>query len=956
MLPVLASALQTRAGDAYLPKPAGAPGALRAANPKGHFEAAFEAGGAVSMGIDKGGAAHTLRLQAVQYEHGATGERVTSGVWRNDAGRVERTLATASGARLVEWYVNSPLGLEQGFTVEKPGPGESSVALTLAMTGSHEWQVRSDARGVNFVDETGTSQWRYGAVKAWDATGRALTARVEPLDRTLRLRVDTDEAVFPVTIDPVISYDSRLIAPDGENDAEFGYSVAVDGDTIVVGAPYEDGQFAILSDNRGAVYVFGRQGVNWAVQATLHSGDVTLDILGISFGASVDIDGDTIVVGAPLEDVSALPWGIDRGAVYVFERINGVWSVTPSATLTFDHDYFLPSLKFGTSVAISGNRIVVGAPEHTPDLFFPSTGAAVIFGRSGGVWSEQALLLGSVDNPVLFANDSAKRFGQSVAIDGNTVVVGAPGDNVGDNLDQGAAFVYLAANGGWLQKDILFGASEANAAFGSSVAVSGNTIVVGAPLDDVGGREDQGAAFVFVRSENTWPLRQTLLEGTAAGDHFGASVAISANRIVVGAPLRRVDGDENRGALWIFAQSGGNWALEGTVSPGPAKPWDRFGSSVALDGGTIVGGAPLTDRNGSDQGAVYAFKVVDQFYTDAGLDQHYTANQYGFESVTLMGTVAALQPDGTINAVNADSYRWSLGNQTLTTEKIYSADFPAGYYKLTFAATIGGTTASDEVIVTVSLPMSSGPQGPQGTTGAAGGTGATGPQGPQGPAGPAGAKGATGAAGATGPQGLAGAGFRWTGEWNSLVMYSQNDIVTFGGSSYIATGAAWMTAPPPNAPAVWSLFAARGATGANGAVGAAGVAGLKGASGDTGAVGANGAQGDRGEKGDKGDAGNKGDKGDAGAIGAQGDRGDKGDAGNKGDKGDSGATGAPGAQGLVGPAGEGLVPGSLLLMPDGLAPPTGYRRLGSFVEERIDADGPGGKKPFRMIVVMWQKL
>ena len=780
VLPVLASALQASSGDAYLSRPANAPGALRAANPKGHFEATFEAGGAVTVASQADGASHTLGLQALQYQHGTTDERVTPGGWRDDAGRVERTLTTAGGAQLVEWYINSPLGLEQGFTVNAPGSAESEIALTLAVTGSQRWQARAAEAGVTWSDESGATRWRYGTVKAWDAAGRSLAARVELLDGALRLRVDADQAVFPVTIDPLITFEWKLTASDGAANNQFGYSVAVSGNTIVAGAPSPGGG--------GLAYVFVRTGVLWAQQQKLTASDHSA---WDRFGFSVAVSDDTIIVGAYGNSA--------KGSAYVFVRTGGLWTQQQKLTASDG----AADDRFGYSVAISGDTVVGGAPFHDAGGKIDQ-GSAYVFVRTGGVWTEQQTLTKSdgADND---------QFGLSVAVSGDTIIVGAFRDDVGANVDQGSASVFVRTGAVWTEQQTLTKSDGAgDDLFGRSVAVSGDTVVVGALLPGY-----PGSADVFVRTGGVWTQQQRLTP--SAGYWFGLSVAVSGDRIVVGARA-------NQGAASVFVRSGGVWTQEQQLTASDGATFDQFGNSVAVSGDTIVVGADGHDvGSNANQGSVYVFAPP---WVDAGADIDVASGPFAYTLVTLNGTVAGLNPD---------SVRWSMGSTTLASAFALSANFPVGIITLTFSATFAGQTFSDDVVVSVRLPTNTGSAGPQGATG------------PQGPAGPSGA---TGAQGEIGPQGPAG----------------------------------------PS--------------------------------------GATGAQGSQGEIGPQGPAGP------TGATGPQG----------------------VGVAGPHGPSGEGLVSGSLLLMLEGQAPPPGYRRLGSFVEEAVDPDGRGGQRRFRLTIVIWQKL
>jgi hypothetical protein len=368
----------------------------------------------------------------------------------------------------------------------------------------------------------------------------------------------------------------------------FGSSVAIDGDTMVVGAVAEDSSLRTVINgigssssnsarDAGAVYVYVRNGGNWIQQAYLKAPNAEA---GDAFGTSVAISGDTIVVGALLEDssqttitngstASADNTAGGSGAAYVFVRntANGTW--IQQAYLK------APNAKsgdeFGTGVAISGDTIVVGAFREgssqttitngstaSADNAVYASGAAYVFVRSGSSWSQQAYLKA--------ANAQASDFfGDAVAISGDTIVVGASGEDssqttitqgstasVDNSADgSGAAYVFVRSGLTWSQQAYLKAPNaDVNDAFGRHVAVHGDTIVIG--VNDEAGNQTSisngstasadnaashaGAAYVFVRSGGSWSQQAYLkAPNSEANDNFGYAVAVHANTILVGA-------------------------------------------------------------------------------------------------------------------------------------------------------------------------------------------------------------------------------------------------------------------------------------------------------------------------------------------------------------------------------------------------------------------------------------
>ncbi len=421
------------------------------------------------------------------------------------------------------------------------------------------------------------------------------------------------------------SQQQKLFASDGEGGDTFGQSVAIDGDTIIVGA-------ANHNQTAGAAYIFGRGGSGWSQQQKLIaanaarfgrfggsvaiSGDAIVvsawhaayifsrrettwnqqqklssDHADIYFGAPVSIGGDTVAVGASR-----------YGSVYVFTKTAGGWSE--------QHE----TIGGVGSVAISGDTIVLGAAWD--DDGGTHSGVAYVYGREGGRWTESPTRLSVAPTWGEFGapNDYT---GRSVAVDGDYVAVGAPQRGHGADSRAGAVYVFAryqnetpddGSDDTW-QYQATLTASDADKSdeFGDSVAIQGDTIVVGARNDDDRGSE-AGAAYVFTRSGNTWSQQQKLAASDATSqDYFGDSVAIDGDTIVVGAHFDDDQG-ELAGAAYIFTRSGDTWSQQHKLTGADGASQDYFGSSVAINGGTVVVGAPSTSGVDEDKiGSAYVF-------------------------------------------------------------------------------------------------------------------------------------------------------------------------------------------------------------------------------------------------------------------------------------------------------------------------------------------------------------
>lgn len=435
----------------------------------------------------------------------------------------------------------------------------------------------------------------------------------------------------------------------------FGYSVAVSADTIVVSSPWENRASTGVNGDQnfgyayhsGAAYVFVRDGGgNWNQQAYLKASNTDADD---EFGSSVAISGDTIVVGARGEDSDAT--GVDgdqenddgplSGAAYVFTRNAGAWiqEAYLKASNTGSGD------RFGGAVAISGNTLVVGADREDSgasgvdgDQFDDTVnwaGAAYVFSRAGGGWSQEAYLKPG-------ATDPDDGFGSSVAITGDTLVVGAPrddsaatgGDGDPDNYDatnSGAAWVFVRDGGAWSPQAYLKASNtDAHDEFGSSVTISGETIIGGAIYEDSaaygvdGDQSDNniefsGAAYLYTRSGTQWNQQAYLkASNTGSQDLFGWSVSASSDTVVVGAQLEDsaatgVNGDESdtsasgAGAAYVFGvRSTSRSPLSGFTRLQKPKPFPstRIGrqSRPQTLGLTNAGSASLTGLRAATAG------------------------------------------------------------------------------------------------------------------------------------------------------------------------------------------------------------------------------------------------------------------------------------------------------------------------------------------------------------------
>ena len=376
----------------------------------------------------------------------------------------------------------------------------------------------------------------------------------------------------------------------------FGSAVALDGITAIVGAQHDDDN----GENSGSAYVYRRDEggtESWGLVTKIVPADGEVDDL---FGTSVAVNGDTAVVGA------------DR-SMYVFNRDLGgseAWGHAAKISST--------SWKFGFAVSISGDTAVVGSYGNNSHGSY--SGAAYIHQRDqggAGAWGQVA---------ELFASDATDYalFGYSVGISGDTAVIGSPQDLL-HGTQPCSAYIFERDEGGpgsWGQVTKI---TPTNGSyqdhFGNSVSIDGDTVVVGADFDDVF-LSGSGSAFVFQRDQGgpeSWGqvAKITPTDG-AGGDRFGYSVSVSGNATVIGA-LQDDDEGDNSGSSYVFVRDHGGpsaWGQIAKITVGDSASGDHFGSAVSISGSNVIAGSPDSTVLGPGSGSAYVFVIGDRLYID----------------------------------------------------------------------------------------------------------------------------------------------------------------------------------------------------------------------------------------------------------------------------------------------------------------------------------------------------
>ncbi|HET6867002.1 MAG TPA: IPT/TIG domain-containing protein, partial [Solirubrobacteraceae bacterium] len=562
----------------------------------------------------------------------ASGRRGSLGGWKPVLPRTAGNRVSYVHGNVQEWFVNGPAGLEQGIDVATRPTGQGPLRFAIALAGNVT--LRPNGQGTVLIEAGGVAALRYTGLSATDAHGRQLRAWLAVGRRGPSLFVDDRGASYPITIDPFIQQGSKLVASNESGGGEFGTSVvlASDGNTALIGAPND-------SSGTGATWVFVRSGGVWTQQSKLVGTNAIGSNVEQGGAVALSADGNTALIGGVGDNGGV-------GAAWVFVRSNGVWTqqtkiVEPSATL---------NAQVGYSVALSsdGNTALIGARDDNNEA-----GAAWVFVRANGTWSQQggALVPSDAANPAVV--------GAAVALssDGNTAVLGGPGDNNG----VGATWAFVRANGSWTQqgKKLVGSGSVATDGVeqGHAVALSsdGNTALIGAPDDNA----FAGASWVFVRSNGSWSQQGNKLVGSGATSmQQGSGVALTGdgNTALIG----EISGV---GGAWLFGRSNATWSQQGGLLSGSgASGSSAQGWSVALssDGSTALIGGP---HDNSLVGAAWPFGGTPSV---TGLNPS-SGPTSGGTSVTITGSNLTGATAVTFGSTSATSFTVNSATQITAT-------------------------------------------------------------------------------------------------------------------------------------------------------------------------------------------------------------------------------------------------------------------------------------------------
>ncbi|MEM6782444.1 MAG: T9SS type A sorting domain-containing protein [Bacteroidota bacterium] len=475
---------------------------------------------------------------------------------------------------------------------------------------------------------------------------------------------------------PATAQTETLLRPASAAGDQFAYDLALDGDRLLVGRPYDD----TAGPEAGAALVYDYTNGAWSLSATLLPPTTTGFELA---GAAVALDGDRAVLGGYLKDNYA-------GVVYVYERTGTAWALT--ATLT-------PSdasagQGFGYSLALDGDRLAVSALGD--DTGATDAGAVYVFDYANGVWSQTVKLAAAVPK-------QAATLGFSVDVDGNRVIAGAP-IGITTPGDGGAAYVFTDTGNGWTE-DILQGADQSiGDRVGQSVALDGTRAVVGAYNDDTVALQ-AGAAYVFDLAGSTWSESAKLIGSvTHAYQQVGTAVDVAGDRIVVGAPSSTIRSEV--GLAYVYDLDG-TWDETFRLSASDGQTADFHGFAVSLSGGRIAVGAPFTDTGAPTSGTAYVYD------TDGAVP---TPSFVAADAVTIGkadALVGGLASNGAITLKKqANGYSGSYdtdvtatGAVTVDKRNVVEGNVTAGgLLTVATSATVAGTAQGNAAVAPFALP------------------------------------------------------------------------------------------------------------------------------------------------------------------------------------------------------------------------------------------------------------
>jgi hypothetical protein len=483
----------------------------------------------------------------------------------------------AGNAALEEWYVNGPLGLDQGWTLRDSACAGDDTELEVAVRGLEPAEA-SQGPGIDLRDAAGTTRLHYSDLSARDADGKALASSMEVADGRIVVHVQTRGARFPVVIDPLTWPSPKVLQVTTlASNSYFGSSIAVSGNTAIIGASQAtsgDG-----TPHGGVIYYYSfSTTTGWTLQQTIQP--PAASNMG-QFGIQIAVSGSVMAVATFISSF--------QGGVYVYTLSGNVWSVTGSV-LTAPDGGSGDGFGANGALAVSGTTVFVGAS---------SLNAAYVFNQSGGTWADPP------SQELTSGDSTAQAFGGSLAVSGNTLIVGAFNSTGSLGQGSGAAYAFTLSGSTWTKTATLLPpgndlGTNSGLGAGTSVAIAGSTVFVGAPYAPVGNVDTIGAVYVYTQSGTTFgaPSKVSATDVPVNGG-FGNSIAASGPNLVVGTQNSKI---------YVFTGSGSNWTQALEIGEPNGSTMDLFGGLVGASGPNLLVGASCYLESGGNcgSGAVYA--------------------------------------------------------------------------------------------------------------------------------------------------------------------------------------------------------------------------------------------------------------------------------------------------------------------------------------------------------------
>jgi len=473
-------------------------------------------------------------------------------------------------AGISESYVNGTSGLHHWLSVSsRPASSNGSLWVNLAVTGAKGFRSLSDTSTEVTI---GATKLKYAGLKVWDSTGRTLPARMVTNATGIGFVVNDAKAKYPVTIDPIWFSETKLSADPPKFIQHFGWSVAVSGSVAVVGTDqWED-----------PVYVFRKDGSSWFLEQTL-----TKDTPG--FGFAVATSGDKVAVGSPSDS----SFGYYAGSVTIYERTGLERAPWVEGTTIYPPEE-IGAGQFGSSIAMESNRIVVGAPKTEVGSRY-SFGKAFVFQLDRGVALWEGTLVDDDGREEGYA-------GSSVALSGDNIIVGAPGD-VYDAYVVGSAAVYSFESLKWTRKLHLESPdARREDEFGRAVAISNSELFVGAP-----GRA-ANAVYVFSDWSSGKPVPKVIRATEDTYQGFGAALGSNGKKLFIG----NYQIDSYTGEVVSYEKDfDGSWLLTGRIRASEPSDWAFYGRSLAVSPTDLIVGAWQGHQAKQEYaGAAYVYAIA----------------------------------------------------------------------------------------------------------------------------------------------------------------------------------------------------------------------------------------------------------------------------------------------------------------------------------------------------------